>query len=203
MVRHHDEHDAGRDQDPQASSGRDQAHGDFFLVAVADQHRPGQQTHRDNRCADDSGAGGKDDGNPDDCDSHTAAYRAKQNTQRLEEPVRDTRHRQKVSHQDEERDRNENEVVHRSVDPVHEDSEKLRPDEQKPKQDADAAEGKGQRMTHEKENHQRDEHADCSHFRTHWLTPFPSTRTLTVLITSEIPCSSSSTAAIGMTVLIG
>ena len=49
--------------------------------------------------------------------------------QGLEELIRHPRHGEEVSHQDEKGDRHQDEVVHRPVDPVHEDSEELRSDE--------------------------------------------------------------------------
>ncbi len=146
LVGHHDEHDARGNEDPETPACRDHSHGDFPLVAVADQHRPDEQPHRDDRGADDARAGRKDDADGDHGEPHAAPDRTEQDAQGLEEFIRHARHRQEVSHQDEERDGHKDEVVHGPVDPLHKNTEELRSDEGETEDDADAGKDKGQGM---------------------------------------------------------
>ncbi len=203
LVGHHDQHDARRDENSQAAARGDHPRRDLTLIAVAEQHWSGQHPHCYNRGADDAGAGGKNDADCDHGKPHTAPDRAEQDPQCLEELVRHTRHRQEVSHENEERDGHQDEIVHRTVDPLDENSEELWPDEDQSEERTDTSEHESEGMSHEQKDDKYDKHADGNNFWAHWLTPLSSARTLMSLIISEMPCKSSMNAVSGMTVLIG
>ena len=118
LIGHDDEHEARRDDLRKRARSGDRAARHAPVIAVAQHDRQRDQAHRDDRCGDDAGRGGKQRTDADHRIGDTAADRAKKLAGGVEQLFRHARSFEDQPHEGEERDREQRLVRHDAPDAI-------------------------------------------------------------------------------------
>lgn len=156
---HEHEHDAGRDEDAQRAAGDYDAGREGFVVLRVEHGHGEEQTHGDDGRADDAGGRGKEDRDERRRDGHAAALAAEGDGQVIEQSTRHAGLVQQLSHQDEQRHREEVIVLAVLEDAEINSLEYVRPPEYEAGYDSRSAERRKEVVAGEDEHQQH-----CAHY---------------------------------------
>ena len=109
---HHDQHHRRRDEDAERAAGGDGAGGELGVVARLDHDRRGHDAEHGHRRADDAGRHGEHRGRQDHHQIERAAHRREQQAEGREQPLHQARLLGDEAHEDEERHRRQQLLLH-------------------------------------------------------------------------------------------
>ena len=163
LVGHDDQHQRGRNDLRQRARCGDHARGDAPVVAVAQHDRQRDQAHRDHRGRDHAGRRGQQRADEDHRIGEPAADRAEQLPDRVEQVLGHARSFENQAHEGEERNRQQNVVVHHAVDALGQrlqevGAEQAELDADQAEDQAVGGERERDRIAEQQKHHERREH---------------------------------------------
>jgi hypothetical protein len=207
LVAEHDEHDGWRDDLAQGAGSRDGARGERARIAVAQHRRQRHQPHGDDRGADDARRRGKQRPDDEDRKAEPAAHCAEQAGAGVDQLLRDARALQHHAHQHEERDGDQHVVGHDAVDALGERLQEgivhgTRRHADGEEDESTASESEGHGKAGEEQREGAAEHGEAEDVLQHvQRSPLPAASAANALSAMEMPCTASSTAKAGISVL--